>query len=185
MCEQTFGKKLPHFPESTRLPRNTQKPSQQAKTEQTQKALTEVEKRQNSLLETIEYGTLSPSDETIRTRMQKLKAERETLLIELASIKRQQSVPFDKIAPKQVEKFRHALRKRLFSKPAFGKQYLQLCVSEIRVGQESAEMKGSYTLLANSVAEMKTGTLSVPTFIRNWRPHGDSNPGYRRERAVS
>ena len=136
------------------------------------------------MLEAIENGLLSPSDETIVTRMHKMKAEREALLVELNSIRREQSMPLDQIKPKQIERFCAALRERLFTEPKFAKQYLQILVTEIRVNQESAEMKGSYAKLAESVAETKKGTASVPSFIPDWRPHGESNPGRRRERAV-
>ena len=65
-----------------------QKAEQQAKGEQTQKALNDLEKKQNNLLAAIEHGLIAPNDETIVTRMHKLKAERETLLLELASTRR-------------------------------------------------------------------------------------------------
>ena len=149
-----------------------QKSRQQDKAEQTQRALNDLEKRQNNLLTAIENGMIAPSDTTIIDRMHKLKAERETLLLELASIKREQSMPLDQIKPKQIERFCAALREKLFSDRDFAKQYLQILVSEIRVNREGAEMKGSYAKLAESVAEMKKGTSTVPTFIRAWRPHG-------------
>ena len=68
----------------------------------------------------------------------------------------------------------------------FGKAYLNLLVDEVRLDGSELRIKGSYGALARAVMlskEEKPGM--VPSFVPDWRPHGDSNPGYRRERAMS
>jgi hypothetical protein len=68
----------------------------------------------------------------------------------------------------------------------YGKQLLRFWVEEIQVNVGQMTLRGSVDRLEQVVDEIKMGTaLTVPIFITDWRPHGDSNPGYRRERAMS
>jgi len=54
--------------------------------------------------------------------------------------------------------------------------YLKLLVNEIRVKGNQAEISGSYSALANAVAEMKMGTLGrVPIFVPNWLASSDQS----------
>ena len=64
--------------------------------------------------------------------------------------------------------------------------YLNLLVDEIRLDDNKLHIKGSYGALARAITLAKEGKPGeVPSFVPEWRPHGDSNPGYRRERAMS
>ena len=68
----------------------------------------------------------------------------------------------------------------------YGKQLLRFLIEDIQVKLGQMPLRGSVARLEQVVDEMKMGTaLTVPIFITDWRPHGDSNPGYRRERAMS
>ncbi len=160
------------------------KSGQQHKLETVQKALQAIEVRQARLLDAIESGTLSADDPSIAARLGKLKAEREAQLVELAGVRRVQAMPLENITDKQVEVFCQVLRDKLHADKQFAKQYLQALLAEIRVTGNEALVSGDYADLANAVLEMKKGTESVPTFMNAWRPHGESNPGRRRERAV-
>ncbi len=72
----------------------------------------------------------------------------------------------------QLQVHTKALRTKLLDRSSgFGKEYLKLLVSEIRVQGSQAEISGSYSALAHAVAETKMGTLdSVPRFVPNWLP---------------
>jgi site-specific DNA recombinase len=70
---------------------------------------------------------------------------------------------------------------------AFRRAYVRLFVDEIVLSDGEISLSGPKDSLARSAA---IGTLPptgdmVPSFVRKWRPVGDSNPCYRRERAAS
>ncbi len=162
------------------------KSGQQDRYTQVQRTLADIEARQARLLDAIETGALPVADQSIRSRLDRLKAEREAQLVELAGIKRVQIAPVEKITQQQIGLFCQVLRDRLLVDKVFAKQYLRVLLRDIRItAMGEAVMSGDYAELAQTVLEMKKGTESVPSFIRIWRPHGESNPGYRRERAVS
>jgi hypothetical protein len=68
----------------------------------------------------------------------------------------------------------------------YGKQLLRFLVEDIQVKVGQMTLRGSVDRLEQVVDEIKMGTaLTVPRFITDWRPHGDSNPGTHRERVMS
>ncbi|WP_424399114.1 zinc ribbon domain-containing protein [Methylomonas methanica] len=132
------------------------------------------EQKTANLYQAIEEGL--PWDNSTQNRMQKLKAERENLLIEISSIRRNQSIPSRNINQKQIDGFCQALRARLLDKSSgFGKGYLKLLVDEVRIDGKQAIMQGSYENLAYAVGSSKDASEEVPTFMRQWRPGDDSN----------
>jgi site-specific DNA recombinase len=88
-------------------------------------------------------------------------------------------MPFDLLKTKHVNAFTQALRSKLLDRDSsFGREYLRLLVSEIRIEKNEARISGSYAALASAVAETKLGTLDkVPRFEPNWLPDLDSNQG--------
>ena len=79
-----------------------------------------------------------------------------------------------------------ATRNRLFDRESsFGKSYLNAFVTDITVGREGIVMRGSKEALAAAICDMKLSAEGVRSSMRAWRPHGDSSPGLRRERAPS
>lgn len=68
--------------------------------------LKKIEQRQHNLLAAIENGL--PFDEVLQKRSQELKSERESLLIELSSVRRSLAVPMERILPSNVEAFSKA-----------------------------------------------------------------------------
>ena len=130
------------------------------------------------LYEAVEKGLL-PMDETLQQRAHKLQARRQEILIEIAGFRRQKEMPLDLLKPKQIGAFSKALRSKLLDRNSgFGKEYLKLLVSEIRIEGKEAQITGSYAALANAVAETKTGILGrVPRFVPNWLPDQGSNLG--------
>jgi site-specific DNA recombinase len=140
------------------------------------KELDELKTATDRLYEAVEKGLL-PLDSSLQARSHKLQARRQELLIEIAGYRRQQLLP--DIKQNQLTAFTKALRSRLMDRSSgFGKEYLKLLVSEIRIKDNQAEMTGSYSALAHAIVETKKDALDrVPSFAPNWLPDQGSNLG--------
>ena len=142
-----------------------------------QRTLKQTDAGLERLYEGIEQDVLT-LDETLKARVQKLKAKREETLIQLSGIKRQQQLPIKSITNRHINAFCAALKKRFNdSDSGFGKGYIRLLVDEIRIENNHAVMKGSHEALAQSVSVLNpnTSATSVPSFSREWRARQDSN----------
>ena len=138
----------------------------------------DVEKRQQRLLDAIETGIVE-LDETTQRRCQQLKTSREAIFIELAGVRRDTAIPAgDYLKASQVDVFGKVLREKLLAKGSpLAKSYLNALVDEIVVEEKTATIKGSYVVLAETMQQIKKGSLNnqVPTFIPNWCARSDSN----------
>jgi site-specific DNA recombinase len=149
------------------------KDGEQRKINALNRQLQKTEQGQRNLYAVIENGL--PFDEVLQKRAQELKAERESLLVELASVRRTHALPVDRILPSNIEAFSKAIRAKLEDKD-FAKRYLQLLVDEIVVDGDTATMRGSYAALTNAIAQKKKGpSEEVPSFMSEWRARSDSN----------
>jgi site-specific DNA recombinase len=152
--------------------------SHQQRTAELNRQIKQIEERQHRLMDAIETGIID-LDETVQRRAQQLKSAREALLIELAGVRRGQSLPVDQLRASQVETFAKTLKGRLLAKDsALAKSYLNLLVDEIVVNDRTALVKGAYSALAHAAAidKIKVGHLKqVPTSIYEWRARRDSN----------
>jgi site-specific DNA recombinase len=139
----------------------------------------------NNLYRAIEQGIVS-LDSTLSARINTLKDEREEIQAELALVKRDQPSPF-KVSPQRVAMAMDRLKSMLLDQnQGYGKQLLRFLVEDIQVKVGQMTLRGSVDRLEQVVDEIKMGTaLTVPRFITDWRPHGDSNPGTHRERVMS
>ena len=147
--------------------------AEQAKINELNRQIQKVEKAQRNLIAAIEDGF--PNDDTMKKRAQELKAQRESLLIELASVRRQHVAPVERILPSDIDAFSKAIRTKLRNKD-FAKRYLRLLVDEIVVSGNTATMKGSYAALTSAITAIKKGTSGeVPCFNVDWRARSDSN----------
>ena len=141
------------------------------------KELDTLQYRSNQLHEAVEKGFL-PIDSTLTERANKIQAQRQGLLTEIAGHQRLKQIPVEALGEKKVHVFTTALRERLLEKVrAFSKKYLNLLVEEIRYQNRQLVMKGSYAALARVMGENKGGTPKgeVPTFGLDWLPGQDSN----------
>ncbi|MBX3618256.1 hypothetical protein, partial [Nitrosomonas sp.] len=93
--------------------------------------LDEIKIATDRLYEAVEKEFL-PLDASLQERSHKLQARKQELLIEVAGFRRQQQLP--EIKQNQLEVFTKVLRTKLLDrKSGFGKEYLKLLVSEIRI----------------------------------------------------
>jgi site-specific DNA recombinase len=163
--------------EALRQRMKSSKDTQQERANQINRQIKQTEERQQRLLDAIETGTIE-LDEITQRRAQQLKASREALIIELAEVRRDHSVPIETLKPSQIDGFAKALRHRLLSGDSgFAKSYLNLLVDEVVVEGKMATIQGSYAALAAvATAEKKMGTCDqVPTFMHDWCARRDSN----------
>ena len=156
----------------------TSRNGQQGRINELNKQLKKVEERQQRLLEAIETGIVE-LDETTQRRAQQLKASREAVLIELAGVRSETTVPVtDYLKASQVEVLGKVLRhKLLVNGSPLAKDYLNILVDEIVVEDKTATIKGSYAALAQTLQKIKMGNLNnqVPSFIPSWCARSDSN----------
>lgn len=163
--------------ESVRRRLSQSQASQESKVKQLTKELTSVQQRSQKLYEAVEKGLL-PMDSTLSERANKLQAQRQALLTEIAGLRRFKQMPTEALGEKKLQAFTVALRERLLGKDrVFSKKYLKLLVEEIRYQNRQLVMKGSYAAVAHVAGETKVGTPqgAVPTSDLDWLPGQDSN----------
>jgi site-specific DNA recombinase len=156
--------------------------------QQARRALTEAQGKISRLLELVEKGIIEASDPDLKDRFDRGKlarkaAEDRVRLLDAGATKGTAAITESTIA-----RFASALRQVLQTgDPAVRKAYLSLFVDQVIVGDTEMRLRGPTAALAKAAATEtlpSTGDL-VPSFVREWRPLGDSNPRCRRERAVS
>jgi site-specific DNA recombinase len=140
----------------------------------------DVRARLERLYEALEMNRMEP-DDVFTSRLSALRAQREELLRLKAGLKRRLMAPRAKITPDKLDAFARAVRARLHAPdPRLRKAYLRLFVSRIEVDDAEVRISGPKGALARGAEE--PGNLEderVPSFDREWRPLGDSNPCYR------
>jgi len=141
------------------------------------KELAELETATNRLYEAVEKGLL-PMDDMLKGRAQKLKARRESILVEIAGTKRMQEIPTAMLSARQLESFSTALRARVLDRSAgFSKRYLREFVSEIRFDGKRVVMRGKKAALLAAATQKEKGTTGVPISASNWLLDLGSNQG--------
>jgi site-specific DNA recombinase len=139
--------------------------------------LSELESGINRLYEAVEKGIL-PMDETLTARAQLLKVKRETLLGQIAGVRRSNEMPAAMLTDAHVEAFGSALRSRLQDGiGGFPKRYLRQFVSDIRYDGSRLTMSGRKDALLAAALDAKMGTARVPTSGSTWLPDLGSNQG--------
>jgi hypothetical protein len=96
-----------------------------------------------ALYEGIEQGVLK-LDDTLRQRTDKLQAQRQAILTDIARLKTKATVPAHIMQKKHIDTFTRLVREKLLENGAFAKEYLRLLVHEIRVNKRQVQITGSY-----------------------------------------
>jgi len=139
---------------------------------------TELRRKDESLqrlYEGVETGVLT-LDETLQRRVQQAKAGRESVLVEMAGLRRRQLLPLERILPSQVEAFSHVICRKLRDRTsAFARDYLHAVVDAVVVNGETATISGSHERLLDAIAGRRSGADQVPRLMRDWRARRDSN----------
>ena len=137
--------------------------------------LKRAEGRLNRFYDALETGVVE-LDDTFQRRAHQAKAALESVLVEMAGLRRRQALPLARILPSHVAAFSKIIRARLRDPASgFAKDYLRAVVDEIWVEGNAAIISGSYERLVAAVANKKVRTVQVPTFMREWRARQESN----------
>lgn len=154
---------------------------------QARRRLTEAEGGLARLIELVERGLVDLDDPALKDRLQAARQARDAAREEIKLLDAATSSHTQSITPERIARFGAHLRSALADPdPAFRKAYLRLFVGQIEVGDNEIRMLGPTAALAKaaSLDELPPASAMVPSFVREWRPLGDSNPCYRRERAA-
>lgn len=142
------------------------------------KELDDIKTQTERLYEAVEKGLL-PLDGTLHERVNKHKERRQEILAEMAGLQRQRELPLAGMGVRRIRSFCSALKEKLLEKGSnFGKEYLKLLVTEIRVDKIEVRLTGSYAALAGALSmSTKPG---VPSFVSVWLPTRDSHRNFFR-----
>ena len=144
---------------------------------QLRKELDRTKKGLDRLYEAVEQGHL-PTDDTLRSRAQKLQAQRNETLLEMAKLEDRNRQGLPKIDETKIQAFSKVLEARFKDvKNGFGKAYLRLLVDEIRLDGNELKIRGSYSQLGEAFGMLEKMRLGeVPSLIPDWRARQDLNP---------
>jgi site-specific DNA recombinase len=144
----------------------------------------EADERLRRLYKLVENG-LAEMDDILKDRITALKAERETTRAALDRATGTNHPPIV-IDPAKIAAFGAAMRERLTTGDvAYRKAHLGAVIDRIEVDDQQVRIMGRKDVLEAAVAAKGGPIPGVRSFVRKWRPVGDSNPCYQRERLVS
>ena len=151
-------------------------PDNQQRLKRLETELKETEAAQSKLFEAVEKGFLELDDQ-LRDRAKAHKQARETLLREIADLKRQHNAPLAVLTPQKVEAVSKILLRRLATPSPYARAYLKATLTEIRLTDEFLKLSGSRRSMAELIAAdgCIDAERAVPIFIPNWCALVDSN----------
>ena len=147
------------------------------------KELKEKDERLKRLYSAIENGIVE-IDDHLKTRITELKTERDIVQISIERIA-QQATSSAQITPERIEAFSKLMNEKLETGDVQArKAYLRSVISVIEVDDGSVRILGEKTQLAAALSGQNGRTGKVRGFVRKWCSQGESNPCFRRERAI-
>ncbi len=97
-----------------------------------------------------------------------------------------QGAAASRLDPDKLVRFAQLMRSNITEgEVPFRKAYLRSLIDAVEVDQHVVRIHGSRTVLERAVLADRATQPGVRGFVRKWRAHGESNPGFRRERATS
>jgi DNA invertase Pin-like site-specific DNA recombinase len=148
-----------------------------------QSEVAHAEDKLKRLYRMVEDG-VTDMDDLLRERLAALKSERERAKAALERIKAQ-SAPQITLEPDQLERFGTFMREKItVGETSFRRAYLRAVVEAIEVDDHIIRIHGSKTSLEQAVVAGEQIGKGVRGFIRKWRAQRESNPCFRRERAL-
>jgi site-specific DNA recombinase len=145
-------------------------------------AAREADLRVQRLYAAIENGVVDIADPSLRNRLNTLKTQRDEAK-RLCDLAEAPAMVVPTITDDMLEHFAKDLRAKMLDGPiAMRKAYLQAIVDRIDVDDHEIRIFGRKDKLLNQLmSDRPKPAGKVRSFVREWRPVGDSNPCYRRE----
>ena len=133
--------------------------------------------RISALYEQISSGLLKLED-SLKEHIQDQQKKLASLKSDIEYLSRRQQLPLKKFGQQQIEDFGIAAQEALLSPNSpLAKGYLKAIVSEIRIGQTEAKIRGNRAQLAGAISAWKPGAIPVvPSLVSNWCARRESNP---------
>ncbi len=127
------------------------------------------------------------ADPALSDRIKTLKEKRASLQSRIGNASAIEPTQKQRLTEAKLNKLSITIRSALRDQPPeMRKAYLKLFVDNVTVSKEEIRVSGPKGVLAKAaIHELPNTPGEVITFVREWRPVGDSNPCYRRERAAS
>jgi site-specific DNA recombinase len=150
--------------------------------------LTEVSRNLGNLLRLVEIGAVSADDPDLKPKIENLVQRRDQL-----TAKRQVTIkPAHKIKAIEIDEKKFENLGRMVSEsirtgdPKIRQAYLRQFVGFVGVSDKEIRIAGCKIALVDAATKTQAGVRNeVLTYMREWRPLGDSNPCHHRERVVS
>jgi site-specific DNA recombinase len=154
------------------------------------KRATEAEAKLKRLYEAIENGVANLDDPALKDRVTELAAIRDQARTDtdrVASLVERAGTP---VTPDTLREFARAARRKLQNEDGTSRRdHLRALAQRVDVidGREVhiTGSKSELLRILSATPGVDAAPNGVRTFVTKWRPLGDSNPCYRRERAVS
>ncbi len=151
--------------------------------------VTEASGAKARLLKLVAKGVLGEDDPELAQQLREIEDRRLRATDALATLAAQARTGHARaITPAKIERIAAAIREGVTTgAPEFRRAWLRLFVGSVSVSPEEIRISGPTEALAQLTAMGSLEGLPADgsPFHCNWRPVGDSNPCYRRERAVS
>ncbi len=148
-----------------------------------QREMTDAEDKLKRLYRLVEDG-LTDVDEVLKDRLNTLKADRDRAKAALERAK-EHSASQIQIDPGLIERFGRTMRESFSTGSVpFRKAYLRSLIDVIEIDDHQVRIKGSKELLEKTVLASQHGQSWCSQTSTRWRSLGDSNPCFRRERAL-
>ena len=149
------------------------------------KAAVEADAKVTRLYAAIENGVADLADPNLKTRLTELIAMRDAARTE---VERLEAAPDERsLTSDDLLRFAEAARRRMRTGDgAFRRDHIRALAQRVEVGTHEVRIIGSTDSLVRTLtaaASVESAAAGVRSFVPKWRPLGDSNPCYRRERA--
>ena len=129
-----------------------------------------------TLYDQVGSGSLD-MDSTLSSHIRGLQSRIDDLVRSEARLERECEATAKPLSKASVNRFAGALRTRLLDQTdtKLARAYVRLMLSEVVVGKDKIEMRGSDTILAAQAAQFADQDKLVPSFDQEWRTGEDSN----------